>query len=207
MDDISDTGKNSSVVIGEWSEAVNVFLHAKMKQKYLTDDPPDENSPSAETWWSEMPMVMTWLWHSMEPSVASTVQFLDTAKKIWNAIEEMYSQTSNVSQIYQIFKSMFSTKQDASTAFVSNGHGGSVRGGRGPGGCSSAPRGAHGGTHGGRGGHGPRPDWLCDYCGNIGHTEPFCYKKNGYPPSVHHTSEEPSSNNPQFASTQDDVFS
>ncbi|KAF9619462.1 hypothetical protein IFM89_007037 [Coptis chinensis] len=47
----------------------------------------------------------------MEPSVASTVQFLDTAKKIWNAIEEMYSQTSNVSRIYQIFETMFSTKQ------------------------------------------------------------------------------------------------
>ncbi|KAF9591461.1 hypothetical protein IFM89_004159 [Coptis chinensis] len=47
----------------------------------------------------------------MDPSVASTIQFLDTAKKIWNAIEEMYSQSSNVSQIYQIFETMFSTKQ------------------------------------------------------------------------------------------------
>ncbi|KAF9618353.1 hypothetical protein IFM89_000988 [Coptis chinensis] len=89
------------------SQAVMVFLRAKMKQKYLTDDLPDENSPNVETWWSEMSMVMTWLWHSMEPSVASTVQFLDTTKKIWNAIEEMYSQSSNVSRIYQIFETMF----------------------------------------------------------------------------------------------------
>ncbi|KAF9624632.1 hypothetical protein IFM89_012128 [Coptis chinensis] len=177
-----------------------------------------------------MSMVMTWLWHSMEPSVASTVQFLDIVKKIWNALEEMYSQTSNA---FQISETMFSTKQGgkplnehyallhnlweelliyqpitpdvetqckqredfkyASAAFVSNGRGGSVRGGRGHGGHISAPR---GGTHGGRGSHGPRPDWLCDYYGNISHTKPFYYKKNGYPPSVNHAFEELSSNNP-----------
>ncbi|KAF9608076.1 hypothetical protein IFM89_006003 [Coptis chinensis] len=88
MDDMSNTGKNSSAVIGgqssnsnqppryfhddtgkqitsikldgknylAWSQAVRVFLRAKMKQKYLTDDPPDENSLSAKTWWSEMSM-------------------------------------------------------------------------------------------------------------------------------------------------------
>ncbi|KAF9620490.1 hypothetical protein IFM89_013107 [Coptis chinensis] len=39
-----------------WSQAVRVFLRAKMKHKYLIDDPPDENSPSAETWWSEIYM-------------------------------------------------------------------------------------------------------------------------------------------------------
>ncbi|KAF9613306.1 hypothetical protein IFM89_006816 [Coptis chinensis] len=137
-----------------------------MKHKYLTDDPPDENSPSAETWWNEMSMVMTWLWHSMEPSVGSTVHFLDIAKKIWNILEEMYSHTSNVSQIYQISETMFSTKQDASAALVSNGRGDSVRGGRGHGGRSSAPR-------GGREGREPYQNWLCDYCGNIGHIELF----------------------------------
>ncbi|KAF9620078.1 hypothetical protein IFM89_010728, partial [Coptis chinensis] len=96
-----------------------------------------------------------------------------------------------------------SVSKDASVALVSNGRGGSVRGAQGHGGRSSAPH----GTHGGRGGCGPRPDWLCDYCGNISHTEPFCYKKNGYLPYVHHTSKEPSYSNSQFTSTQDDVLS
>ncbi|KAF9596959.1 hypothetical protein IFM89_014603 [Coptis chinensis] len=230
MDDMFDTGKNSSVVIGgkssnsnqppryfhddigkqimsiklddknylAWSQAVRVFLHAKMKQKYLIDDPSNENSPSAETWWSEM---------SMDDKPLNEHYAL--LRSFWKELLIYQPTTPNVETQHkqrEDFQSSIaytpSVYKDASVAFVSNGRGGSVRGGR-----SSAPCGACGSTHGGRGGRGPRPDWLCDYCGNIGHIEPFCYKKNGYPPSVHHASKEPSSNNPQSASTQDDVLS
>ncbi|KAL5705662.1 hypothetical protein ACHQM5_023937 [Ranunculus cassubicifolius] len=86
------------------------FSFAKTKLKYLFEDPPDDSDPDAEKWWSEMSLGMTWLWKSMEPPIASTVQFLDTAKKIWTALEEMYSQKTNVSRIYEIFETMFSTK-------------------------------------------------------------------------------------------------
>ncbi|KAF9604400.1 hypothetical protein IFM89_006409 [Coptis chinensis] len=215
MDDMSDTA---------WLQAVRVFLHAKMKQKYLTDDPPDENSHSAETWlWEELliyqpitPDVDTQckqredfqcalFLFSLNPNYDVFKDHILVNESFLSAVNA-YSRLERVSNAYTP-----SVSKVTSAAFISNGRGGSVRGGRGRGGCSSTPHGARGGirggTRGGRGGHGPHPDWLCDYCGNIGHTEPFCYKMNGYPHSVHHASKEPSSNNPQSVSTQDDVLS
>lgn len=55
--------------------------------------------------------MMTWLWLSKERHVASNVQLLDTAKNIWDSLEEMYSQEHNVSQIYELLERMFNTKQ------------------------------------------------------------------------------------------------
>ena len=77
----------------------------------MTKSPPPEKSTGEEEWWSKNSLVMTWLWFSMEPSIASNVQLLDTAKKIWDFFEEMYSQEYNASWIYELFKHMFNTKQ------------------------------------------------------------------------------------------------
>jgi hypothetical protein len=65
---------------------------------YYTENPPSYNQKS-EDWWSENSLVMTWLWLSKEQQVASNVQLLDTAKKIWDSLEEMYSQEHNVSDL------------------------------------------------------------------------------------------------------------
>ncbi|KAF9610637.1 hypothetical protein IFM89_023823 [Coptis chinensis] len=168
MDDMFDTGKNSPLVIGgqssnsnqppryfcddigkqiasikldgknylAWSQVVRVSLHAKMKQKYLADDPLYENSPSVETWWSEM---------SMGDKLLN--EHYAILCSLW---EELLIYQPQAYIAYILFVS-----KDASADFVSNGCGGSIRGGRGHGGRSSAPR---GGTHGGRGGRGHRPD-------------------------------------------------
>ncbi|KAF9601145.1 hypothetical protein IFM89_017050 [Coptis chinensis] len=49
--------------------------------------------------------------HSMEPQVASNVQFLDSSKKIWLSLQDSYSQEKNISRIYKIFEMLFATKQ------------------------------------------------------------------------------------------------
>ncbi|KAF6150685.1 hypothetical protein GIB67_020768 [Kingdonia uniflora] len=59
------------------------YLRARKKLKYLTEDPPKATDTNYDDWMSENSMVCTWMWHSMEHSVAANVQFLPTAKKIW----------------------------------------------------------------------------------------------------------------------------
>jgi hypothetical protein len=42
---------------------------------------------------------MGWLWHRMEPHIATTVEFCDSSKKIWELIEESFSNKKGVSWI------------------------------------------------------------------------------------------------------------
>ncbi|KAF9596580.1 hypothetical protein IFM89_012311 [Coptis chinensis] len=91
--------------------AVEHFIRAKKKSKILTDDPPNSNDSTYEDWMASNSMVLTWLWNSMEPKVLTNVQFLPTTKRVWSSLKEMYSQENNISQIYDLFESLFKTKQ------------------------------------------------------------------------------------------------
>jgi hypothetical protein len=42
---------------------------------------------------------MGWLWHKMEPHIATTFEFCDSSKKIWELIEESFSNKKGVSWI------------------------------------------------------------------------------------------------------------
>ena len=42
---------------------------------------------------------MGWLWHKMEPHIATTFEFCDSSKKIWELIEESFSHKKGVSWI------------------------------------------------------------------------------------------------------------
>ncbi|KAF9589938.1 hypothetical protein IFM89_029554 [Coptis chinensis] len=94
-----------------WSYAVEHFIRAKKKSKILTGDPPDSTDPTYEDWMASNSMVLTWLWNSMEPKVLTNVQFLPTAKRVWSSLKEMYSQENDISRIYDLFESLFKTKQ------------------------------------------------------------------------------------------------
>ena len=79
--------------------------------KYLIDNPPDKKDPTYEDWMSGDSVVMGWLWHSMEPHVSTTVEFCDFSKKIWDSIVESFAHQSNVSQVYEMYEKIFTTKQ------------------------------------------------------------------------------------------------
>ena len=47
----------------------------------------------------------------MEPHIATTVEFCDSLKKIWDSIAESFSHQSNVSRVYEIYEKIFTTRQ------------------------------------------------------------------------------------------------
>ncbi|KAL5724121.1 hypothetical protein ACHQM5_007422 [Ranunculus cassubicifolius] len=94
-----------------WSHAVKVYLKGKKKLKYLTDDPPNSKDPTYDDWGCEDAIVMGWLWHSMEAHIATTVEFCETSKSIWNSLNESFSHQSNVSRVYELYEQIFSMKQ------------------------------------------------------------------------------------------------
>ncbi|KZV57627.1 hypothetical protein F511_03087 [Dorcoceras hygrometricum] len=56
-------------------------------------------------------MVMAWLINSMEPPIGRTYLFLPTAKDIWEAVRETYSDLENSSQIYDLKTRLWNSKQ------------------------------------------------------------------------------------------------
>ena len=60
------------------------------KIEYSTNKPPDKGDPIYEDWMSEDSIVIGWLWHSMEPRIATTVEFCDSSKKIWESSAESF---------------------------------------------------------------------------------------------------------------------
>ncbi|KZV41970.1 hypothetical protein F511_19016 [Dorcoceras hygrometricum] len=56
-------------------------------------------------------MVMAGLINSMEPSIGRTYLFLPTAKDIWDAVRETYSDLENSSQIFELKTRLWNSKQ------------------------------------------------------------------------------------------------
>ena len=57
--------------------------------KYLVDN--DKKDPTYDDRMCEDSIVMGWLWNSMEPQIATTVEFCDSSKKIWDSIAIYFS--------------------------------------------------------------------------------------------------------------------
>ncbi|XP_024028569.1 uncharacterized protein LOC112093751 [Morus notabilis] len=56
-------------------------------------------------------LVTTWLINSMEPAIGKPHMFLPTAKDVWEAVREMYSDNENSSQIFEWKTKLWKAKQ------------------------------------------------------------------------------------------------
>ena len=95
----------------EWSQYVKISLKSKGKLKYVSEAPPNVKDPKFETWDTENYMVMSWLLNSMKPQIKKTYILLPTAKEIWDAVNKTYSKVGFGTQIFQIKRQIYITKQ------------------------------------------------------------------------------------------------
>ncbi|XP_059653399.1 uncharacterized protein LOC132300375 isoform X2 [Cornus florida] len=105
---------NSNYLV--WAQAVKISLGALRKLKFVTHDPPSKTATGYDDWETDNYMVMSGLWNSMEPSIASNFMFVNTAKEIWDAVKETYPMDTypmdtDVSRIYSLYEKMFHSRQ------------------------------------------------------------------------------------------------
>lgn len=67
--------------------------------------------PKFETWDIENYVEMSWLLNSKEPRIKKTYIVPPTAKEIWVAVNKTYSKVGLVTQIFQIKRQIYITKQ------------------------------------------------------------------------------------------------
>ncbi|XP_043704325.1 uncharacterized protein LOC122654334 [Telopea speciosissima] len=100
-----------------WAQAVQAYIHAKGKIKYITDDPPtvDPKDPTSiiahDEWMRENSIIKIWLWKSVAPTIASNVMFHTLAKDVWNDLCESFSQEKNISPMYGLYEKLFTFQQ------------------------------------------------------------------------------------------------
>ncbi|KAL9420097.1 hypothetical protein AB3S75_037804 [Citrus x aurantiifolia] len=97
----------------EWSQSVRLVIDGKGKLGYLNGEvtPPTTNDPKYRQWHSENSMVTAWLINSMDSIIGKTFMYLKTARDVWEAVREAYSDLENQSQLYELNTCMWKMQQ------------------------------------------------------------------------------------------------
>ena len=98
----------------EWAQAIKLVIDEKGKLGFLTGEtrrPPLTDVAASQKWRSKNSFITSCLINSMKPSIGKTYMFLPTAKDVWDAIRETYSDAKNASQIFEIKTQLWQMKQ------------------------------------------------------------------------------------------------
>ena len=88
----------------QWSQSIMLFICGKGKDDYLTGavTTPSTEDSKYKVWKAENSMVMSWLVNSMSNDIGLDFMYYDTAKEIWDAAKETYSDKENTSELFEI---------------------------------------------------------------------------------------------------------
>ncbi|KAG6516286.1 hypothetical protein ZIOFF_026741 [Zingiber officinale] len=104
---------DSSYISGLCSNSVRIFIYGKGKEDFLTDksQPPPIHDPNFKSWKVNNSLVMTWLLNSMTNEVGEHFLLHQTAKGIWDEVQETYSQVDNTFELFEVEQSIHDLKQ------------------------------------------------------------------------------------------------
>ncbi|RVW73986.1 Retrovirus-related Pol polyprotein from transposon RE1 [Vitis vinifera] len=97
----------------EWAQFVKLAIDGRGKLGHLNGEvsKPAADDPNLKTWRSENSLVIAWLINSMEPAIGKSHLFLPTAKDVWEAVRDMYSDLENSSQIFDLKSKLWQSRQ------------------------------------------------------------------------------------------------
>ncbi|KAI5425899.1 hypothetical protein KIW84_031648 [Lathyrus oleraceus] len=79
---------------------------------------PATGDPRYKQWKSENSLIIVWLVSSMETGIGKPYMFLPSAKDVWEAVKETYSDIQNSSQIFGLKSKLWHAKQEDSVLFL-----------------------------------------------------------------------------------------
>lgn len=96
----------------QWKRSCEVSLSAKNKMAFVTGsyEKPTENSPLLPLWERCNSMVISWILHSVDKDIASSIIYTPTAAQIWKDLSQRFS-FSQATKIYQLQKEMSNLSQ------------------------------------------------------------------------------------------------
>lgn len=101
----------------QWVRSVTIFLQGKGREGYITGDSkcPEKGDTNLQKLQLENSQVMTWLLNTMTNEIGENFMFYDTAKDIWDAVKETYSDVDNTSAVFEIKSILHDLRQGESS--------------------------------------------------------------------------------------------
>lgn len=87
-----------------WSQFTKISIWGRDKWGSITGETkaPMLDDLAYVKWVAEDSLVMSWLIHSMEPSISKTCLFLLSVKAIWASLVRTYSKESHIGLVYKL---------------------------------------------------------------------------------------------------------
>lgn len=106
----------------EWAKAMRTSLRVRRKWGFVEGviDQPIEGSSEIEEWWIVQSMIVSWILNTIEPSLRSTVSYMENAQDLWKDIKERFS-IVNGPRIQQLKSELAECKQKGMTIVTYNG--------------------------------------------------------------------------------------
>jgi hypothetical protein len=96
----------------EWAQAIRISLRAQRKWGFIEGSltQPEEGSPQMEDWWTVQFMLVSWILNTVEPSLRSSMTYMENAKDLWDDIKERFA-VVNGPRIQQLKADLADCKQ------------------------------------------------------------------------------------------------
>jgi hypothetical protein len=97
-----------------WSRRALLILKTKNLEGYVFgqgSEPVDKESSEWKKWSTTNSAVMAWLFNSLVPLIAASVEALSTAEEVWSTLSNLYSGKGNVMLMAQIEDKVHDLKQ------------------------------------------------------------------------------------------------
>ncbi|KAA8532542.1 hypothetical protein F0562_032642 [Nyssa sinensis] len=97
----------------EWARAMRTALRAKKKYGFIdgTVKQPADGSLELEDWWTVNSMLISWVFNTIEPTLCSTISYMENVKDLWEDIKQRFS-IGNGPQVQQLRSDLANCKQD-----------------------------------------------------------------------------------------------
>jgi len=97
-----------------WSRRALLLLKAKKLEGFVNGkvaEPEDKSSDEWKAWDATNSLVVAWLFSSMSPTIAGSVDTIATASGVWDALSKMYSGAGNVMLLVDTDDKLYHLKQ------------------------------------------------------------------------------------------------
>lgn len=96
----------------EWARSMQNSLRAKKKLGFAdgTLMRPEDDSPDLEDWWMVNSMLVAWIFITIEPSLRSTITYMENVKDLWEDLFQRFS-IGNGPRVHQLKADLTSCKQ------------------------------------------------------------------------------------------------
>ncbi|KAI5339396.1 hypothetical protein L3X38_018668 [Prunus dulcis] len=103
-----------------WASMIELHASTQGKLGYLTGNTnaSDSQDPKFGKWKIADAVGKSWMLRTMEPSLLNMFHTLPTAKEIWDAVNQMFYDGSDISQLYEMRCQATRLKQESRPVFT-----------------------------------------------------------------------------------------